>query len=234
MENTITEAPLKLDHNLESKGHRKLTDVFGIVGPILQHSSQFFDEVRAGVQLGWKLWALSVTSITFLTTYGAVLGSGFPLLSVNVAVGIPALFLGSLLTCVPAVYLLDVLTGSRRSLAQMVIVLLTALCAAATVFFCFAPIMVVFRLTGPLTRYFLLNVGILGLATAVGLVFMVQGLMRTSIVDSRNDLSRINGRLQLAWMLLFLLVSVQVAQWMLDFYQRTGGFVMMLIRLLSR
>jgi hypothetical protein len=230
----MTDTSLKLEHDTGSRGYRRLTDVFGIVGPVLQHSSRFFDEVRSGVQLGWKLVALSVTSVVFLTTYGAVLGSGFPLLSLNVAVGVPVLFLGSLLTCIPAVYLLDVLTGSRRSLGQIVIVLLTAQCAAATVFFCFSPIVVVFRLTGPLTRYFVLNVGILGLAITVGLVYMVQGLMRTSIVDNRNDLSRINGRLQLAWMLLFLLVSVQVAQWMLDYYQRTGGFVMALIRLLSR
>ena len=234
MESTMADTPLELDEDSGSREHRRLTDVFAIVGPILQHSSQFFDEVRAGVQLGWKTRALSVTSVVFLAIYGAVLGSRYPLLSASAAIGIPILFTSSLITCIPVTYLLDILTGSRRSLAQMVVVLLIALCAAATVLFSFAPIVIVFNLTGSTPQFFVLNVGILGLATAVGLMFMVRGLIRTAIVDTSNDLSRINRRLHYVWVLLYLMVSIQIGQGLLSFYQESGGFLIVLIEQLSR
>lgn len=228
MENSITQTTLE---GLESKstGRRRLTDTFAIIGSVLQQPRRFFGEIRAGVDLPWKIWALSATSAVFLTIYGAMLGSGHPLLSLNVAVAVPFLFLGSLVTCIPVMYLFDVLTGSQRSLAQLTAVLLTSFCATATVFFSFAPMMVVFSLTATIAQFFGLNLCILAIATFVGLLYMVQGAIQTATVDPDHHLSKVNQLLHFLWAPLFLTVIVQMAWGLLAFYQKTGGFLSLLI-----
>ncbi|MCP4538383.1 MAG: hypothetical protein GY832_14700 [Chloroflexi bacterium] len=220
----------------QSKGkhQRRFTDSFAIIGPVLQQPRQFIREIRDGVHLPEKIWALSISSVVFLTIYGATLGSGYLLLSLNVAIAMPFLFLSSLITCLPVMYLLDVLTGSQRSITQIVAVLMTSLCAAATVFFSFAPIMVAFNLTGTIMQFFWLNVAILAMATLVGLVYMVQGIIQTAIVDTSHAFSKINPLLHFVWMLLFLTVTTQVGWWLLKFHQRTGGFLMILIQQFER
>jgi hypothetical protein len=217
-----------------SKGRRRFTDSFAIIGPVLQQPKRFFREIREGIRLPEKIWALSISSAVFLTIYGATLGSGYLLLSLNIAIAVPFLFLTSLITCLPVLYLLDVLTGSQRSITQIVAVLLTSLSAAATVFFSFTPIMVAFNLTGTIVQFFWLNVAILAMATLVGLVYMVQGIIQTAIVDTSHTFSKINQRLHFLWMLLFLAVTTQVGWWLLKFHQRTGGFLMILIQQFSR
>ena len=119
----------------KSRRWRRLTDGFGIMGLVLQQPRLFMREIREGVRLAEKIWMLALSSTVFLAVYGATLGSGHPLLSLNVMIAVPFLFLSSLVTCIPVMYLFDVLTGSQRSLAQMVAVLLTSLGAASTVFF---------------------------------------------------------------------------------------------------
>jgi hypothetical protein len=224
---TLSEFGSSFDERLpgRDKGLYSLTNNFAIMGAVLQQPAQFFIEIRNEVNLSQKIWTLLASSLMFLAIYGAVLGTGHPFLSLGAAIAIPFLFLGSLATCIPVMYLLDVLTGSQRSLSQMVAILLTSVSAAATVFFSFAPIMVVFRLTGTLLQFFGVNLGILALATLVGLIYVTQGLIQTAMVDTSHNLSRVNRRLHFLWMLLFLMVMSQMAWSMLSFFQATGGFL---------
>jgi hypothetical protein len=213
----------------EGRGMQGLTNNFAIIGAVLQQPTQFFTEIRNEVNLSQKIWTLLISSTAFLAIYGAVLGTGHPLLSLGAAIAIPLLFLGSLVTCMPVMYLLDVLTGSQRSLSQMAAILLTSTSAAAAVFFSFAPIMVVFRLTGTLIQFFGVNIGILAMATLVGLIYVTQGLIQTAEVDPNHNLSRVNRRLHFLWMLLFLMVMNQMAWGMLSFFEATGGFLGLLL-----
>jgi hypothetical protein len=211
------------------KGVGGLTESFAVLGVVLQQPAHFFDEIRDGIDLAGKIWALFTLSTVFLATYGAVIGSGHLYLSLGAAIAAPLLFLGSLATCVPVMYLLDVLSGSQRSLGQMVAILLTSTSVAATVFFSFAPILIVFRLTGSIPQFFWLNLGILALAALVGMIYVTQGLIQTAVVDTRHKLSGINKRLHFLWMLLFLMVICQMAWGMLSFFQKTGGFIGLLL-----
>ena len=208
-----------------SQSGRGLAGNFAIMGAVLQQPARFFSEIREGIDLPEKIRTLLISSAIFLAIYGAVLGSGHPFLSLGVAITMPFLFLGSLATCVPVMYLLDVLSGSQRSLGQMVALLLTSVSAAATVFFSFAPIMIVFKLTGTIPQFFWLNLGILALATLIGLIYVTQGLIQTALVDTSHALSRVNRRLHFLWMLLFLMVISQIAWSLLSFFERTGGFL---------
>lgn len=201
---------------------------FTILGPLLQRPTEFFTEVNQNLQLPAKIGSMFVTSVLFLTVYGAVIGSGHPLLSLSAAITIPTLFLGTLAMCTPVMYLLDVVTGSQRSLAQMVAVFLASLTAASTVFFSFAPIMMMFSLTSSLLQFFWLNLGILALATLIGLNHATQGLIETNQVDPQHKLSQVNQRLHFIWMLLFIMVMSQMSWSMLQFFQRTGGILRIL------
>ncbi len=218
----------------KQKSRRKFTDSFAIIGPVLQRPKQFFAEIHQGINLAEKVWALSISSIVFLAIYGAAIGSGHLLLSLNVAIAMPFLFLSSMATCLPVMYLLDVLTGSRRSVTQLIAALVTALCAAATVFFSFAPLLVTFYLTGTLIRFFWLNLIVIVIAMLVGLIYMVMGIIQTASVDTNHPLSESNRYLHFLWLPLFLIVTAQICTWMLDFHQTEGGFLMVLIRQLAR
>ena len=168
-------APLRT--NSDSRGLNSLTGSFAVMGVVLQQPAQFFKETRAGLNLAEKIGMLSISAIVFLAVYGAVLGSGHIYLSLGAALAMPVLFLGSLVTCVPVMYLLDVLSGSQRSLGQMTAVLLASLSTAGLVFVSFTPIMMLFRLTGSLQQFFWLNIVILALATVTGLFYVSQGLI---------------------------------------------------------
>lgn len=200
---------------------------FTILGPLLQRPTDFFAEVNESVELPRKIGAMLSTSLIFLAVYGAAIGSGRPLLSLSIAITIPLIFMGTLIMCTPVMYLLDVLTGSQRSLTQMVTVFLASLTAASTVFFSFAPIMVMFSLSSTILQFFWLNLGILTLAALIGLIYATQGLIETNQVDLNHKLSRVNQQLHFVWMLLFMLVISQMSWSMLQFFQRTGGFLAM-------
>ncbi len=214
----------------QRKSWRRLANSFGIIGPILQQPGLFFKEIREEIDLGEKIGSLFISSMVFLSIYGATLGSGHSLLSFNLAIAAPAFFLGSLAACIPVIYLLDVLTGSQRSLAQIATVLLASVGTASTVFLSFTPIMLVFSLTATLENFFWLNLGILALATAVGLLYVLQGTVQTAMVDPGHSLHKINRWLHLLWMPLYLVVMAQTAWKLVLSFQETGGPLMWLIR----
>lgn len=209
--------------NKDSRSLQVMSDNFMILGDILQQPTQFFNEIREGVSLSQKTGSLFGISTIFLLVYGAVLGSGHPLLSLNAAIAVPLLLIGSLLTCVPVMYLFDVLSGSQRSLGQMMAVLLTSMGMASTVFVSFAPIMILFRLAGNLKQEFWLNIGIIAIATLVGLIYVTEGLIKTAKVDMSRGLSKINQHLHFVWMLLYLMVVSQMAWGLLQFFLNGRG-----------
>jgi hypothetical protein len=236
MDNSILRAH-GADENLSAwkatgRARRRSPGSFAVMGPLLQRPMHFFREIREGIDLPEKIAALFVSSSVFLTLYGAVLGSGHTLLSLNLAIAVPFLFLTCIVICMPVMYLFDVLTGSQRSLAQLIAVLFSSLGASSTVFFSFTPLILAFSLAGTLLHFFWLNLGVLALATLVGLVYVIQGNVQTAIVDTSHGLSKLNRWLHLFWAPLFLVALGQMTWKLVLSYQENGGPLMMLIWLL--
>ena len=46
-----------------------------VIEMILRNRTHFFSEIREGIGLQEKMWAMLVSSIAFLALYGAVMGS---------------------------------------------------------------------------------------------------------------------------------------------------------------
>jgi hypothetical protein len=58
---------------------------------------------------------------------------------------------------------------------------------------------------------------------------MVQGAIHTTLVDPNHHLSKVNRHLHFLWVPLFLVVISQMAWGLLTFYQKTGGFLSLLM-----
>lgn len=205
-------------------GGTGLAEICAVVGAVLQRPGQFLDEIRDGIGLTEKIQGTLLASMIFLAVYGAVLGSGHPLQALSSAIKLPLVFLGSLVACTPMLYIFDLLLGAKRSLNQMVAVLLTALTAMAVLLFSFTPITVAFRLMISDYQFFnLLNVGFLLIALAIGMVYLLVGLSKSTGI--KNPL--MNDLFYIGWIILFLVMVSQMA-WSLRpfFYYPDGSFLL--------
>ena len=91
---------------------------------------------------------------------------------------LPLLFLASGLICLPTLYYFSVLCGSRLHFMQTITLILTAQTVSAVLVLGFAPISLLFVLSGSEPQFLvMLNIAILGLAAGLGLIFLVQGVL---------------------------------------------------------
>jgi hypothetical protein len=206
------------NHHREWPTHG-FSELFTTISAILQTPKEFFNEIRDGIGLSEKIRASLIASTIFLAIYGAVLGSGYPLQALSSAIKLPLVFLGSLVACAPTLYIFDLLLGAKRSLNQTVAVLLTAITATAVLLFSFAPITIAFRLMVSDYQFFhLLNVAFLVIALAVGMLYMVAGLSRSS--GAKTPI--LNDLFYACWIILFLFMISQIAWSVRPFFYYPG------------
>ena len=87
-------------------------------------------------------------------------------------------FLASGVICLPTLYYFSVLFGSRLRFMQTVTLILTAQTVAAVLAMGTAPISLLFLISGSEMPFLVaLNIGVLALSAALGLIFLVQGVL---------------------------------------------------------
>jgi hypothetical protein len=198
-----------------------LADYLALPRTTLQSPGQYFDEICKGIDLPAKIVSLLMLTSFFLFIYGALLGSGHPLQAISSAFKLPLVFLGSLFACAPALYIFDILLGSKRGLGQTLAILLTAMSVTAVLLFGFAPIAIVLKLAVVGFQFFkVLNVGFLGIAMLVGLLYLEQGLRRTSATDSNGLLREV---VYAFWIILLLFMISQLAWCLRPFFYYPGA-----------
>jgi len=183
----------------------------GFLHRILSDRETFFAEVEAGVGLGAKLRASFATLVGLSALYGAVAGAyAGPLQAVSAAVKLPLLFLGTLLVCFPGFYVVQVLSGSRLRLAQVLTLVLAALAVSSVLLATAVPITVFFLLTGA-NYYFLtlLHIVIVLGAGLVGMLALHDGL--AFACEQRGVYPRKAMAIMKAWAVLFAFVGIQMA-----------------------
>ncbi|MCZ7572166.1 MAG: hypothetical protein M5U01_26745 [Ardenticatenaceae bacterium] len=225
-----------------------LSSDFAVVEAILRDRRSFFDGIRDGQALGIKIRAMLISSIAFLMVYGGVMGSTHSLAqTISSALKLPALFLVTLLICLPTLYFFNVLFGSSQSLAQNFALILTAVTVTSVLLLSFAPITLFFMLTSSNYQFFkLLNVAIFAITGVIGVTFLYQGMTYISTNDelaalaalpteSLDEQARANelrrqaetGRqarkriLQL-WVLVYAFVGTQMAWTLRPFFGAPG------------
>ena len=193
-----------------------------LVERLLRQPEDIWRQIAAERELARLNGQLVLASAVPLALYGAVLGSSNSVLqAVASAVKLPVLFLLTLAICLPALYLFNLVFGSRLSAAQTLALVLSGIATTGMLTLGFAPISVFFLLSAPDYDFFkLLNVAILTLTGFAGLRSLLKGMahVQPRHTSAPQSASR-GGQLMLrAWLLVYAFVGTQLAWTLRPFF----------------
>jgi hypothetical protein len=166
-----------------------------------------------------------VTVIVLSAVYGAIMGlypGGLQIL--YDAVKIPMLLLISLYITAPSFYVLTSLLGGRRSLSQVVVLLLSALTVMSTILLALVPVNLFFILTSANTSFstyafvVLINVLIFALAGFFALIYLLRGFMALYPSEEWILSFLIGG-------FIFIFVGTQLAWVLRPYFHYYPGFI---------
>jgi hypothetical protein len=194
--------------------------VFAMSEWIMRDRASFFEEVRARHDLTPKLRSMIVSSIIYLALYGIVLGSSNSWLQAGTsAIKLPALFLVTLLICLPTLYFFNLLYGSQLTFAQTATLMMAAVTITGALALAFASISMFFWLTVQDYEFFVtLNVGILAITAWWGLSFLRQGMRYVQQGTQTRP-----GRILAAWIAIYAFVGTQMAWALRPFFGWPGA-----------
>ena len=195
---------------------------FSTVVSLLRDRQVFLEEIHEGVKLKSKISALMISSFCFFAIYGAIIGMFHsPLQSLASAIKLPALYLITLLVCLPTLYIFNALFGSKKTIAQHFTYLLTAVCVIAVLLCAFAPVTLFFLITVYDYSFFLLmNVIIFSLTGILGISFLYQ--MMKPIAD--GDGAKVRTSILRFWLCLYGFVGTQLGWTLRPFFGSPGDF----------
>lgn len=184
---------------------------FSILIRLLRDRKQFLSEVRSKTKLESKIASLLVASSLFFAIYGAIIGAyGGGLQIISSAIKLPALYLLTLLICLPTLYFFDILAGSKLDFRQYITMALTAVSVISVLLFGFAPVILFFLISVKDYFFFLLlNVLVMAVTGTIGVRLFYKGMRDMSGSPDAPKLSARRYLLQ-GWMLLYGLVGSQL------------------------
>jgi hypothetical protein len=196
---------------------------FSVLLRLLRDRSQFLKEVRNSVKLESKIAALLVASSVFFAVYGAILGAySGGLQIVSSAIKLPALYLLTLIICLPTLYFFDILFGSKLDFKQYMTMALTAVAVISVLLFSFAPVVLFFLISVKDYFFFLLlNVLIMTVTGTVGVRLFCKG-MRDIVTDAEITQPTSRRYLLQGWVLLYGLVGSQLGWTLRPFFGFEG------------
>lgn len=198
---------------------------FATVISLLRDRQEFLEEIHQGVKLKSKIFALMISSFCFFALYGAIIGAFHsPLQVVSSAVKLPALYLITLVVCLPTLYIFNVLFGSKQSIAQHLTFLLTAVSIISVLLCGFAPVTLFFLITVNNYHFFLLlNVAIFALTGILGVSFLYQ-IMKPIADDDTEQGIKVRTNILRFWLVLYGFVGSQLGWTLRPFFGTPGEF----------
>lgn len=202
---------------------------FAVLIGFLRDRPGFLEEVRQGTRLPTKIISLLVCSSLFLAAYGAIIGAYHSWMqALSSAIKLPALYLITLLICIPTLFFANIIFGSKRTFGQHLALVLTAVSITSVLLFSFAPITLFFLITTNNYQFLiLLNVFIFALTGFIGVSSLYQA---TSLVlEQDNEGSKTRQKILQFWLFLYAFVGSQLG-WTLRPFFGTPGSVFELFR----
>ena len=196
---------------------------FTVLIGLLRDRQSFLEEIRQKVRLQTKSIALLVSSSIFFAIYGAIIGASHsPAQALSAAIKLPAFYLLTLLICFPTLYFFNVLFGSRSTIAQHFVVLLTAVSVISVLLFSLAPVTLFFMITASKSYQFfkLLNVLIFGITGFFGVKFLYEGMQLLSEQDEVGKGTRTS--ILKSWLILYAFVGMQLGWFLRPFFGAPG------------
>ncbi|MBE9179089.1 actin-binding WH2 domain-containing protein [Oculatella sp. LEGE 06141] len=194
---------------------------FVIMMSFLRDRQRFLDEVYKGIHIETKVISLLICSSSFLALYGGIIGasSSWPQILAS-AIKLPALYLITLLICLPTLYFFDVVAGSNRTFGQYLALLLASTSVISIMLFAFAPVTLFFHLSVNDYLFFkLVNVLIFTLTGMIGINFFYRGIMYVASQDVGNPN---RSKIVKAWLVLYGLVGSQLGWTLRPFFGAPG------------
>lgn len=156
---------------------------FAVLLGLLRDRDAFLNDIQNEVRLERKIIALLVSSCIFFAVYGAIIGSSSSWLQlIASAIKLPALYLITLVICLPTLYFFDILFGSKLSFGQYITLMLTNMAVISVLLFSFAPVTLFFLISVPDYDFFLLlNVAFFGVTGFVGVKLFYEGMLSLTV-----------------------------------------------------
>lgn len=155
---------------------------FAVMLTLLRDRPTFLDEIRRNIKIQRKSVSLLVSSCLFFAIYGAIIGSSSSWLqAISSAIKLPALYLITLVICLPTLFFFDILFSSKLGFSQYFVLLLTTMSTISVLLFSFAPITLFFLISIHDYGFFLLlNVAIFALTGFIGVRLFYNGMQKIS------------------------------------------------------
>lgn len=188
------------------KSSNDLREVF----QIFQKKEAFFEEIRNTKSMRLILIQLLIICL-FAFLYGVVMGSYHSFIQSMVAgLKVVVLFLSTVILCFPSFFIIQQVLGSKMSFWQMTMIVLSGMMLTATIALSFAPIVIVFQVTGGNYHFLqLLHVAIFIFAGIFGMRLMVDALKYAC--DQKNIYPQIGVTVFRIWVIILAFVGIQLA-----------------------
>lgn len=196
---------------------------FTVLLSLLRDRQNFLEEIKQSIRLQSKATSLFVSSSIFFAIYGAIIGSSHSFAqALSGAIKLPAFYLLTLIICFPTLFFFNVLFGSRSSVQQHFVVLMTAISVISVLLFSFAPVTLFFLITAPKAYQFfkLLNVAIFGITGFFGVKFLYEGMQLLSELDEVGKKTRTS--ILRSWLLLYGFIGMQLGWFLRPFFGSPG------------
>lgn len=199
---------------------------FSTVITLLRDRKDFLEEIHQGIGLKSKIAALLISSSCFFALYGAIVGAFHSLPQVaSSAIKLPALYLITLLICLPTLYIFNALFGSKQTIGQHFTYLLTAVSVIAILLCGFAPVTLFFLITVNNYSFFLLlNVAIFALTGILGVSFLYQVMKPGEEDGSVSQSIKVRKNILRFWLVLYGFVGSQLGWTLRPFFGSPGQF----------
>lgn len=188
------------------KSSNGLMEVF----KIFQNTESYFNERNKAESNRLIIYQiLVICAFTFL--YGIVMGSYHSFVqSITAGLKVTFLFLSALIICFPSFFVIQQVLGSKMTLRQMLIIVMSGFVLASSIALSFAPIVILFQITGGNYHFLqLLHVAIFLFSGIFGMRLMIEALKFAC--EKKDIYPKIGVTVFRIWIIILAFVGIQLA-----------------------
>jgi hypothetical protein len=177
---------------------------------IFQNTESYFNERNKEQSNKLIIYQILIICVfTFL--YGVVMGSYHSFIqSIVAGLKVTVLFLATLIICFPSFFVIQQVLGSKMTLRQMIIIVLSGFVLTSAIAFSFAPIIILFQITGGNYHFLqLLHVAIFIFSGIFGMRLMIDALKFAC--EKKDTYPQIGVMVFRIWIIILAFVGIQLA-----------------------